>query len=96
MPNGMNIRGRRKRGTNRLADRSVNVQQEEEEFPKETSSSILDPSTPSDDQPTGCKDKIQLVDSESSGTLLLRQTRSSRKTSQVFLLLIQFVLNIWN
>lgn len=94
MPNGMHIRGRRKRGTTRFAYRSVNVQQEEEEFPKEISVSTLDSSTPSDEQPTGCPDKILLADSESSGMGLSRQTRSSRKISQVCILVIKIFLNI--
>lgn len=75
MPNGMHIRGRRKRGTSRPVDgASSNARQEEERQSQQTPTSTPDSLTQPPDQSLDTDEKV----------VLSRQTRSTRKISQGF------------
>lgn len=80
MPNGMHIRGKKKRGLNRVSDGSSQPLHQEQKSDLFTSPSVK---VNVDDHPSDSEDKSVAPDTEEHGRRITRQTRSRRNTSQV-------------
>lgn len=86
MPNGMHIRGRRKRGSSRVPDGTTHVHQLEEKDSQAAPVSVNENSLLTESHQSDAEGKRTDPKTVNSNKRVTRQTRSSRNTSQVLAL----------